>query len=157
MPLPRIALLFLVLAAPVHAADEPAKSAGNLEYSIKGLKSDLEAAVRSGLTLQQYNDRTVSEAQLRRLLSVGQSEVTATLEAWGYYDGKVASGMEKTAEGGFRAWFDVEPGDACAFSLEPRDDRRADAARGTCHERYVAAQFVQCRSPRASGTIRTSG
>ena len=140
MPLPRIALLFLVLAAPVHAADEPAKSAGNLEYSIKGLKSDLEAAVRSGLTLQQYKDRTVSEAQLRRLLSVGQSEVTATLEAWGYYDGKVASGMEKTAEGGFRAWFDVEPGEPVLVStseVSVAGDAAAETAVASALEAFL--------------------
>jgi translocation and assembly module TamA len=116
MPLPRIFLLFLVLAAPLHAADEPARGAGNLEFSIRGLKSDLEAAVRSGLTLQQYKDRAVGEAQLRRLLNVGEGEVTRTLEAWGYYEGKVTSGMEKTAESGFRAWFDVEPGEPVLVS-----------------------------------------
>src|SRR6187401_831147 len=121
MPLPRIVLLLLlVLAAPLHAATEtepsPNKSKGNLEFSIHGLNRALEDAVRSGLTLQQYRDRTVSEAQLRRLLSVGEGEVVATLEAWGYYDGKVTSNLEKDADGGFRAQFNVEPGEPVLVS-----------------------------------------
>ena len=121
MPLPRIVLLLLlVLAAPLHAATEtepsPNKGKGNLEFSIHGLNRALEDAVRSGLTLQQYRDRTVSEAQLRRLLSVGEGEVVATLEAWGYYDGKVTSNLEKDADGGFRAQFNVEPGEPVLVS-----------------------------------------
>jgi len=113
MPPLRIVLFFLVLAAPLHAATEPApgKGKGNLEFTIDGLKPALEDAVRTGLTLEQYRDRTVSEAQLRRLLAVGEAEVRGTLEAWGYYDGKVTSGMEQASAGSFRAWFEVTPGE----------------------------------------------
>jgi len=112
MPPLRIVLFLLVLAAPLHAATEPAPGKGNLEYTINGLKpAALETAIRSSLTLEQYRDRSVSEAQLRRLLAVGEAEVRTTLEAWGYYDGKVTSGMEQTGAGGFRAWFEVTPGD----------------------------------------------
>jgi translocation and assembly module TamA len=116
MPLPRILILLLALSAPLQAATEPAPPAGDLEFTIDGLKPALESAVRSGLTLQQYRDRSVSEAQLRRLLSLGEGEIRGTLEAWGYYDGKVESGMEQAASGDFRAWFRVEPGDPTLVS-----------------------------------------
>ncbi len=36
---------------------------------------------------------------------------------------------------------DIEPGDACAFSLKPRNDRRADTARRAGHQRDPTAQF----------------
>ena len=116
MPLPRILILLLALSAPLQAATEPVPPAGDLEFTIDGLKPALESAVRSGLTLQQYRDRSVSEAQLRRLLSLGEGEIRGTLEAWGYYDGKVESGMEQAASGDFRAWFRVEPGDPTLVS-----------------------------------------
>jgi len=116
MPLPRILILVLALSAPLQAATEPALPEGNLEFTIDGLKPSLESAVRTGLTLQQYRDRHVSEAQLRRLLSLGEGEIRGTLETWGYYDGKVESGMEQAAAGGFRAWFRIEPGEPTLVS-----------------------------------------
>ena len=109
MPFPRAALACLVFAAPIVATSAD-KASGSLEISIDGLSSELEEAVRSGLTLQQYRDRTVSDAQLRRLLEVGEGEIRATLEAWGYYQGSATSRMEETPESGFHVWFDVTPG-----------------------------------------------
>jgi len=106
----RIALscLVLIAALPWARAAEPE---GKLEVEITGLSSTLEQAVRSGLTLQQYRDRAVSDAQLRRLLSIGEQEIRGTLEAWGYYDGRISSRMEPRPEGGQRALFDVNPGE----------------------------------------------
>ena len=111
MPLSRIVLVGLAFVAPLHAATEPEPPPKGVELQINGLKQALESAVRSGLTLQQYRDRSVSEAQLRRLLSLGETEIRGTLEAWGYYDGKVSGHMEETPEGRYRAWFDVAPGE----------------------------------------------
>ena len=111
MPLSRVALAWLAFVAPLHAATEPAPTPKGLELQINGLKPALESAVLSGLTLQQYRDRSVSDAQLRRLLSLGETEIRATLEAWGYYDGKVSGHMERAPEGRYRAWFDVTPGE----------------------------------------------
>ncbi len=111
MPLSRIVVLaWLAFVAPIHAATEPEPTPKRFQLQINGLKPALESAVLSGLTLQQYRDRSVSDAQLRRLLSLGEAEIRATLEAWGYYDGKVSSHMEDAPEGRYRAWFDVAPG-----------------------------------------------
>lgn len=109
MPLCRIVLACLVLAAPLcaRAADEASK----FELAVNGVKPSLEAAVRGGLTLQQYLDRAVSEAQLQRLMSVGEDEIRGTLEAWGYYSGAVKSRLEPTPDGKFKVIYDVNPGD----------------------------------------------
>lgn len=110
MPLLRIALVCLALLAPaglLHAADDAAR----LKLTINGLRPALEDAVRSGLTLQQYRDRSVSEAQLRRLVSRGEQEIVATLEAWGHYSGAVNSRIEPNTAGSFDVVFDVDPGE----------------------------------------------
>jgi translocation and assembly module TamA len=110
MPLLRIALVCLALAVPggpLRAASE----ASGLKLDINGLKPALEEAVRSGLTLQQYRDRAVSEAQLRRLVSRGEQEIAATLEAWGYYSGTVRSHIAPNAVGSFDVAYDIEPGE----------------------------------------------
>jgi translocation and assembly module TamA len=110
MPLLRIAfacLALLVPAGPLHAADDAAR----LKLTISGLKPELEEAVRSGLTLQQYRDRAVSEAQLRRLVSRGEEEIIATLEAWGHYSGAVKSLITPGDAGDFDVTFAVDPGE----------------------------------------------
>jgi translocation and assembly module TamA len=111
MLLPRLALAFLVFIVAASGA-RAAQPAARNELTIDGLTTALEEAVRSGLTLQQYRDREVSDAQVQRLMSIGEDEVRATLEAWGYYDGKVSSRLEARPEGGFHVWFEVTPGEA---------------------------------------------
>jgi translocation and assembly module TamA len=110
MPLLRIALACLaLLASPalLRAADAPAR----LKLAINGLSPALEEAVRTGLTLQQYRDRSVSEAQLRRLVSRGEEEIAATLEAWGHYSGAIRSRVAPNEAGSFDVTFDVDPGE----------------------------------------------
>jgi len=60
--------------------------------------------------LQQYRERTLSDAQLKRLISVGEKEVRTTLEAWGYYESKIDSRSEKNPEG-YHVWFEVHTGE----------------------------------------------
>ena len=98
----------LAILSTAGAADAP--RARN-ELTIEGVKPLLEEAIRSGLTLQQYRERAVSDAQLKRLITVGEKETSATLEAWGYYDGRIATRMEKSGEGGFHVWFKVQTGE----------------------------------------------
>jgi translocation and assembly module TamA len=110
MPLLRLAFACLaLLASPgaLRAADAIAR----LGLTINGLKPGLEEAVRSGLTLQQYRDRAVSEAQLRRLVARGEEEIVATLEAWGHYSGVVEGRITPNSTGSFDVVFEVDPGD----------------------------------------------
>jgi translocation and assembly module TamA len=102
-----IACLTWALAWPAYA--EP--SSARLELSIQGVDAALEDAVRSALTLQQYHDRNVSGAQLTRLMAVGEKEIDATLEAWGYYDARVTSRSEPRSGGGFHVSFAIQPGE----------------------------------------------
>ena len=98
--------------ADTHAAAAGAEQPeARLGISIQGLDTALEDAVRSSLTLQQYRDRSVSQAQLTRLVTVGETEIRNTLEAWGYYDGKIQSRTETRGERGFEVFFEVNPGD----------------------------------------------
>jgi len=94
-------------AIPASAAQPEAR----LEITIQGLDTALEEAVRTSLTLQQYRDRSVSRAQLTRLVAVGEKEARNTLEAWGYYDGQIESRTEPRDEGGFQVFFDIKPGE----------------------------------------------
>ena len=121
----RAALALLLLVVALHATDAAEPAARN-ELSITGLTSELEDAVRSGLTLQQYRDREVSDAQLRRLIGIGEDEARSTLEAWGYYDGKLSHRIE-TQPGGFHVWFDIEPGEPTLVT-ESRVTVSGDAA-----------------------------
>jgi translocation and assembly module TamA len=114
MPLSRIALACLLWIA-THGVARAADHGTGLNLTIHGLKPALEDAVLSGLTLQQYRDRSVSEAQLRRLVSRGEQEIIATLEAWGHYSGKVESRIEPTGTG-FAVVFEVAPGDPVLVS-----------------------------------------
>jgi translocation and assembly module TamA len=97
----------MALASATALAEQ---SPARLEITINGLDTALEEAVRTSLTLQQYLDRSISAAQLARLVTVGENETRSTLEAWGYYDGKIASRTEPR-EQGFHVVFDVTPGE----------------------------------------------
>ena len=67
--------------------------------------------MRSGLTLQQYRERAVSEAQLRRLVSRGEEEIRATLEAWGHHGCSIRNRLEPTPAGGFEVTYEVDAGE----------------------------------------------
>src|SRR5678815_2539349 len=110
MLLLRIALVSLALITSPGLL-RAANDVPGLNLQINGLKPGREEAVRSGLTLQQYRDRAVSEAQLRRLVTRGEEEIVATLEAWGYYSGSVKSHIEPNAAGSFEVAYEVEPGE----------------------------------------------
>ncbi len=127
MRLLHIALVCLALLA----ASGLLRAAGNapgLNLEIHGLKPALEDAVRSGLTLQQYRDRAVSEAQLRRLVARGETEIAATLEAWGHYSGTVKSRIAPNAVGSFDVVYDVDPGEPTLVT-ESHVTVQGDAAR----------------------------
>src|SRR5688572_32820152 len=110
MPFRSLAVAILALAVSLASAAAGKKPA-RLQITIEGLSSSLEEAAGTGLTLQQYREREVTGIQLRRLVSVGEKEILAVLEAWGHYEGKVTSRIEKLPDGGFHVWFDVMAGE----------------------------------------------
>jgi translocation and assembly module TamA len=104
----RPAVLRSLVAALALAATGAARSE-NLTIAIEGLKPDLEAAARANLTLENYNGRDVTGAQIRRLFGTAEKEIAAALEPYGYYNSHVASSVV-TTEKGFNALFSVTPG-----------------------------------------------
>src|SRR5688572_8726021 len=118
------------ICSTAHAASPPVR----LELTLTGLDAALEEAVRSGLTLQQYRDRTVSSAQLLRLVAVGEREITATLEAWGYYDGRITHRTEPRPEGGLHVRFEIALGEPTRVVT-----REIEVSGGAAEARAVAS------------------
>lgn len=137
----RVVALACVACVLVPARAGAEQAPARLEISIDGLDSALEEAVRSSLTLQQYRDRSVSSAQLTRLVAVGENEARNTLEAWGYYDGKIHSRTESLANG-FHVFFDVKPGEPVRVTA------REIAVAGVAVEDTAVASAIEAFRPR---------
>ena len=106
-PCSALAVITPVLACSAHAAR---RARLNLN-AINGLKLRLEEAVRSGLTLQQYRDRAVSEAQLRRLMSMRRRRRSSRRSRPGAITtARSQSRIEPNCGGQFRRGFDVDSG-----------------------------------------------
>jgi translocation and assembly module TamA len=84
--------------------------AAQLTVTIEGLDKELEEAVRTNLTLQNYASRDVTPAQIRRLFANAETEIKAALEPYGYYNATVASRLT-TTDKGLNAIFHVIPGE----------------------------------------------
>lgn len=82
---------------------------GSLRIDLRGLAGELEAAARANLELQQYLDRNVSPAQLRRLIDSGERQIRAALEPWGYYEAQVRGSSASSGDDA-TVLFEVLPG-----------------------------------------------
>jgi translocation and assembly module TamA len=95
-------LLFATLVA--RSAD-----AAKLTVTISGVDERLENAARASLSLEQYIDRDVSEAQVARLYAGADREIRRALEPYGYYEAKVTSRLDAGADT-YATVFEVAPG-----------------------------------------------
>jgi translocation and assembly module TamA len=100
------ALLCLLFALRLHAAEPEPRG---LEVTLNGLDTELTGAVRSHLTLSQYEKREASEAQVRRLLARSDQEIREALEAYGYYEVQVDKRLDHAADH-LNAVFDIRSG-----------------------------------------------
>jgi translocation and assembly module TamA len=98
------ALAILLLLAAGSA------SAAKVDIDIEGLKDELKDAAKANLSLQQYEDREATPAQIRRLYKSAEQEIRKAIEPYGYYNPKVEGNLEETPQG-FKAVFRVTPGD----------------------------------------------
>ncbi len=99
-----VTLLFLLLMAGAWAA------APKIDIVIKGLDDQLRENVLSHLSLQRYrNAAEISEGRLRLLYRRGPEEIRTALQPFGYYQPKIQSHIEQTAQG-WRATYRVTPG-----------------------------------------------
>jgi translocation and assembly module TamA len=95
-----LALALLPLAA--HAA--------SLSVKVEGLEDEMLEAAYAGLALNQYVERDVTSAQVRRLFARGEDELRETLEPFGYYEPRIDKKLEATADA-FHVTFHVDPGE----------------------------------------------
>jgi len=58
---------------------------------IEGVEEDLLEAVRAGLSIQNYVERDVTPAQVRRLHARAEEEIRRALEPYGYYTPRIDS------------------------------------------------------------------
>ncbi|MFO7278372.1 MAG: autotransporter assembly complex family protein [Pseudomonadota bacterium] len=77
---------------------------------IEGVEEDLLEAVRAGLSIQNYVERDVTPAQVRRLHARAEEEIRRALEPYGYYTPRIDSEL-KESETGFIASFRIDPGE----------------------------------------------
>ncbi|MBZ0223139.1 MAG: outer membrane protein assembly factor [Dokdonella sp.] len=79
----RTLCLLLVLAAHAQAA--------RVATRIDGIDDSLLEAVKGALEINQYQQRDVTDAQLRRLLERAPAQAQKALEPYGYFDGRIES------------------------------------------------------------------
>lgn len=115
----------------------PALSRAGVQLAVDGVDDPLKAAVIAGVSLSQYANRDVSEAQVRRLYERADGQVATALQPYGYYDAHATGKLEHTGKD-WRVTLHVVPGepvnvssvdvklDATAVALGPvRAARRA--------------------------------
>jgi len=95
-------LVLLLLPLAAHAG---------VRLTVKGVDDPLKAAVRAGLTLSQYANRPVSEAQIRRLYEDAPDEVRAALEPYGYYEAATQGSLTRTGTDDWQVTLTVKPGE----------------------------------------------
>ena len=103
---PTIALLLGIAASLVAGQTH----ADRVSVDIEGLQGEMLESVRASLELQQYSDREVSAAQVRRLFERADAQIKTALEPFGYYEAQVDSDLVRPEASVHRAVFRVTPG-----------------------------------------------
>lgn len=80
-----------------------------LRVSVEGLEQELQDAAFASLSINQYVERDVTAAQVRRLYARGEDEIREALEPYGYYDARVEGRLENEPDA-FHAIYEVDPG-----------------------------------------------
>jgi translocation and assembly module TamA len=98
----RLIALLLLLPLVAHAG---------VRLTVKGVDDPLKSAVQAGLALSQYANRSVSEAQIRRLYEDAPGEVREALEPYGYYEASVQGSLTRTGTDDWQVTLTVKPGE----------------------------------------------
>ena len=116
-----LSLLWLLLV--------PALSRAGVQLTVDGVDDPLKAAVVAGVSLSQYANRDVSEAQVQRLYDRAGAEVDSALRPYGYYDAHATGTIEQVGKD-WRIHLHVTPGPAVKVtSIDVQLDARAAALR----------------------------
>ena len=119
-----LCLALVTLSSPA-AADEL-----DLEVEVYGLESELANNVRLFLGIeQQKNSPLLNVASMRRLHRRARTEIAEALKPYGYYRPTIRAELIREAEGGWRAVYTIDAGEAIpiesvefSISGEMRDD-----------------------------------
>lgn len=100
----------LSVAVALYVASLGIAAAAKVTTTVGGVEGELKLAVLAALELDQYHDRDVSAAQVRRLYERAQDQVAAALVPYGYYDAQVKGELKESPEG-WTAVLNVVPGE----------------------------------------------
>jgi translocation and assembly module TamA len=88
----------------------PALSDAGVQLVVDGVDDPLKAAVVAGVSLSQYANRDVSEAQVHRLYERANEQVGTALQPYGYYDAHATGKLEQVGKD-WKVTLHVVPGD----------------------------------------------
>jgi translocation and assembly module TamA len=144
-------------------------SAAGVDVEIAGLNEEQRGAVLATLEIDDFKKPEVSPAQLRAAYAKADEQIRQALEPFGYYDTQVEKSLTGDATAGWKARFNVQPGEpAIVRSVkvevagEGKDQRRVAAAVNDFqpkqgapldHATYEASKAVIETSLRGSGYL----
>jgi translocation and assembly module TamA len=76
----------------------PALSHAGVQLVVDGVDDPLKSAVVAGVSLSQYANRDVSDAQVHRLYEKADAQVTTALQPYGYYDAHAKGKLEQVGK-----------------------------------------------------------
>ncbi len=88
----------------------PGLSHAGVQLVVDGVDDPLKAAVIAGVSLSQYSNRDVSEAQVHRLYEKADTQVATALQPYGYYDAHATGKLEQVGKD-WKVTLHVVPGD----------------------------------------------
>lgn len=117
----------------------PALSRAGVQLVVNGVDDPLKAAVIAGVSLSQYANRNVSEAQVRRLYDRADAQVGSALRPYGYYDAHATGQIERVGKD-WRVTLRIVPGDPVMVTAV---DIRLDASAATLRPIRAARRAIE--------------
>jgi translocation and assembly module TamA len=124
-----LSIVSLLVAAVANAA--------HVDVQIEGLSEEMRDAARAALELKAYDKRDISPAALQSAWRDADEQIRRALEPFGYYNAEVHKDLSGDAGTGWKAKFDVKPGDP-AIVRHARVEVRGDGK----EQRRVAAALA---------------
>src|SRR4051812_17096133 len=98
-----LSIVSLLVAAAANAA--------HVDVQIEGLSEEMRDAARAALELNAYEKRDISPAALQSAWHDADEQIRRALEPFGYYNAEVHKDLSGDAGSGWKAKFEVKPGD----------------------------------------------
>jgi len=88
-----------------------AASSAGVKIEINGVPEEQREAVRTSLTLHEYDKRDITPVELKAAYRDAEKQIKLALEPFGYYDPQVTPHLTGDETSGWTARFDVVPGE----------------------------------------------